>query len=96
MPRILICSVTYALDTREGEGAADSIFVRLEYILFKEFRHSSRVLRFLWRKWGGSRKLYTLTLHRGESPVSGIESGTGTSWRCIRVRNCVLLLSLHL
>ena len=68
--------VTYALDTRPGEGTADSIFVSWSTSYSKNFGRAMSDAEPMGN--GAEASLYSLTLHRGESPVSGIGSGTGS------------------
>ena len=74
--------VTYALDTRPGtglsptEGTADSIFVSWSTSYSKNFGTAKSTA--IPGGNGAEATDYTLTLHRGESPVSGIVSATGS------------------
>ena len=74
--------VTYALDTRPGtgltptEGTADTVYVSWSTSYSKNY--GTPMVAEGDGGNGAPATDYTLTLHRGESPVSGIVSGTGS------------------
>ena len=66
--------VTYALDTRPGEGAADSIFVSWSTSYSKNFGRAMSDAEPMGN--GAEAITYALTLHKGETP-SVIDLGAG-------------------
>ena len=69
--------VTYALDTRLGEGAADSVFVSWSTSYSKNFGTAKSTTVPMGN--GAEATGYTLTLHRGESPSEAEAEVTPTS-----------------